>query len=344
MQQGLCTLGDHVADPTTGVRDSQQLRHQHILEYLTAAEPLGFDTIVTGEHHFSDFIMSVPQIFLAWIAGQTKDLRLATGVTLLPHHDPVRLAEDFATLDVVSNGRAEMWVGKGVEPYIYKHFGQDPGEAAERQLEGLALLRQLWTQENLHWQGKFRPPLEGITLQPRPVQQPHPPVYVSSSSLESVEIPAKMGFNLVMTGLAFDLDQLRPMVDRYHELWAAAGHAHKPKVTLLAHVHVAEKSQDAIDHLSKYQFDFQRWVFAKRFGMDPDDVKLPPRIINLGHSECVIACGSAQQVVDKISQLVELSRCDRFIYQGDYGGQPWTSVMSSLELYAAHVLPKIKAL
>jgi len=86
------------------------------MEYLLAAEPLGFDTLVCGEHHFSGFIMSVPQIFLAWIAGQTERIRLATGVTLLPHHDPVRIAEDFATLDVVSGGRAEVWVGKGVSP------------------------------------------------------------------------------------------------------------------------------------------------------------------------------------------------------------------------------------
>ena len=113
MDQGLCTLGDHVADPTTGIRTPQAERHANILEYLSAAEPMGFDTIVAGEHHFSDFIISVPQIFLAWVAGQTSNLRLASGVTLLPHHDPVRLVEDFASLDVVSGGRSEMWVGKG---------------------------------------------------------------------------------------------------------------------------------------------------------------------------------------------------------------------------------------
>lgn len=342
--QGLCSLGDHVADPTTGQRTSQAERHSNIMEYLGLAEPLGFDTIVAGEHHFSDFIVSVPQIFLAKLAGEQKNVRLATGVTLLPHHDPVRLAEDFATLDVVSDGRAEMWVGKGVEPKVYDYFGQSADEAPARQQEGLELLIKLWTEQNLHWQGQFRPPLDGVTLEPRVIQQPHPPIYVSCSNPDATAIPAKLGLNLVMTGLAFNLDQLKPMVDRYREEWDKAGHRHAPKITMLAHCHVAETSQQAIKHLTQYQFDFQRWVFGKRFGVPQDSVELPPRITNLGADECVIAVGSPQAVTDKVAQLCELSGCDRFVYQGDYGGQPWEKVKSSLELYGEAVLPVVRNL
>jgi len=344
IEQGLCSLGDHVADPTTGVRTSQVERHANILEYLGAAESLGFDAVIAGEHHFSDFIMSVPQMFLAHLAGSTRRIRLASGVTLLPHHDPVRLAEDFATLDVLSAGRAEMWVGKGVEPSVYKHFGQASEEAVDRQQEGLELLLRLWTESDLHWQGKFRDPLQGVTLEPRPVQQPHPPVYVSCGSPESAVVPARLGLGLVTTGLAFDLDQLGPMCERYREEWDKAGHVHEPRITLLAHCHVARKTQDAVEHLKKYQFSFQRWVFAKRFGVAADDVQLPPRITNLCSPECVIAVGSPQLVLDKVSTLCELSGCDRFVYQGDYGGQPFTRVMSSLELYAEEVLPKVRTL
>jgi len=344
IEQGLCSLGDHVADPTTGKRTSQSERHANILEYLDAAEPLGFDAVVAGEHHFSDFIMSLPQLFLARVAGQTSRVRLATGVTLLPHHDPVRLAEDFATLDVLSDGRAEMWVGKGVEPAVYEQFGQQPAEALDRQQEGLELLTRLWSEPNLSWKGQFRPELTNVTLEPRPVQQPHPPIYVSCGSVESVKVPAQLGLNLVMTGLAFDLEQLPKMVQTYREAWESAGHKHAPKITLLAHCHVAPTSEEALQHLAKYQFDFQRWVFGKRFGVPADSVELPPRITNLGSAESVIACGSPQQVLDKIAQLCELSGCDRFIYQGDYGGQPWPKVMRSLELYADQVLPQVRTL
>ncbi len=339
MEQGLCSLGDHVADPTTGVRTSQAERHANILDYLAAAEPMGFDAVVAGEHHFSDFIMSVPQIFLAWLAGQTSTIRLASGVTLLPHHDAVRIAEDFASLDVVSCGRAELWVGKGVEPYVYQHFGQDAAQTAEMQQEGLELLIKLWTEQNMSWQGQYRPPLVDVTLQPRPVQAPHPPIYIACTRVESVDVPARLGVNLVVTGLSMDLAVLPEMVERYHEKWEAYGHPHKPHITLLAHVHVAPTTQEARDHLRNYQFDFQRWVFSKRAGIPPKDVQLPPRILELDSPVCAIASGSPQEVTDKIGQLAELSKCDRFIYQGDYGGQPWSKVMRSLELYANEVMP-----
>jgi len=283
-------------------------------------------------------------MFLARLAGKTERLRMATGVTLLPHHDPVRLAEDFATLDVLSDGRAEMWVGKGVEPTVYETFGQQASEAVARQQEGLELLVRLWTEQNLEWRGEFRPPLNGVTLEPRPIQTPHPPIYVSCSNVDSVLVPAQLGLNLVMTGLAFDLDQLPVMVARYREEWDKAGHTHAPRITLLAHCHVAETSQAAVKHLRQYQFDFQRWVFGKRFGVPAESVELPMRIMNLGEPECVIAVGSAQAVVDKVAQLVELSGCDRFVYQGDYGGQPWGRVMDSLSRYASDVLPVVKAL
>ena len=110
MDLGLLTLGDHRADPASGAMTSQAQRHQHILEYLDYAEPAGFDAAFVGEHHFSDFITASPAVFLAWLAGRTTNITVGSGVSLLPHHDPVKLAEDFATLDVVSGGRAEMWV------------------------------------------------------------------------------------------------------------------------------------------------------------------------------------------------------------------------------------------
>ena len=344
MQQGLCSLGDHRADPLSGKRSTQAEKHQQILEYLALAEPLGFDTVVAGEHHFSDFILSVTQLFLAHLAATTNSVRLASGVTLLPHHDPVRIAEDFATLDVLSNGRAEVWVGKGVEPDVYRHFGQASEEAASRQQEGLELLTKLWTQTNLSWSGDYRPDLSNVTVEPRPVQTPHPPVFVSCSNPDGVEMPARMGLNIVMTGLAFDLDQLPEMVARYHEAWESYGHEHPPHITLLAHTYVGETSQSAIAHLEQYQFVFQKWVFGKRFGVNPDDVQLPPRITNLGSDECVIAVGSAQAVIDKIAQLCQLSGCDRFIVQCDYGGQPWPIVREGLERYAAEVLPVVAKL
>ncbi len=342
MQFGLCSLGDHRADPETSVRTTQAERHANILEYLSAAETLGFDAVVAGEHHFSDFIMAVPQMFLAWVAAQTKHVRLASGVTLLPHHDAVRIAEDFATLDVLSDGRAEVWVGKGVEPYVYRHFDQDVANAADMQEEGLELLIKLWTERDLSWDGRFRSPLSNVTLEPRPIQAPHPPIYVAAGSVESVALPARLGIGVVITTLAVDNSVLQEMCNEYRRLWVEHGHAHEPMVTILSHVHCAKTSQEGYEHLRKYQFDFQRWVFSKRFGGKPVEVELPPRILELEKPDSAIAVGSPTEVADRIGRQIELSGCDRFIYQGDYGGQPWPVVMESLTRFAEEVMPQFR--
>jgi len=341
MKLGLLTLGDHVADPLTGLRTSQAQKHQQLLDYLDFAAPAGFDTVVVGEHHFSDFIVSVPQVFLTWVGARHPEVRLATGVTLLPHHDPVRLAEDFATLDVVSGGRAEVWVGKGVEPSVYRHFGQDASRATEMQEEGLRLLLRLWTETEVSWSGTFRPPLHEVTVEPRPVQLPHPPVYVACSSPESAAVTARLGLGMTLTLLAFPRRDLPRVVDAYYEAWEETGHAHPPSVTVNAHVHVAPTSQQAYDHLGVYQFPFQRWVFSKKMGCSPDDVELPKRITELHNSESAIVCGSAEEVLDRIGKLTDTVQFERFTYQGDYGGQPWNLVKRSLDLFASDVIPSL---
>lgn len=344
MELGLLTLGDHLADPATGIQTTQHEKHQELLDYLDFAAPAGFDTVIVGEHHFSSFIVSVPQVFLAWVGARHPNVRLATGVTLLPHHDPVRLAEDFATLDVVSGGRAELWVGKGVEPYVYRQFGQDSSKAVEMQEEGLQLLLRLWTEENITWSGQFRPPLDGVTLEPRPVQVPHPPVYVACSSRKSAADAAKLGLGLTATLLAFPREQLPLIIEAYREAWDEAGHDHQPSVTVNAHVHVAPTSQEARDHLGIYQFPFQRWVFAKRVGCEPDEVELPPHITELDDPDCAVFSGSSDEVLDRIGRLSESCEFDRFTYQGDYGGQPWAMVKRSLDLFATGVIPELTRL
>ena len=263
------------------------------------------------------------------------------GVTLLPHHDPVRLAEDFATLDVVSGGRAELWVGKGVEPLVYRQFGQDSSRAAEMQEEGLRLLLRLWTERNVSWSGEFRSPLHDVTVEPRPVQQPHPPIYVAVSSPASAQAAATLGVGITATLLALERETLPELTDSYLQAWSDADHAHDPMITLNAHVHVAPTSQAAYEHLNVYQFPFQKWVFGKRFGLDPDTVQLPPRITDLHEPDSAIVCGSAAEVIDRIGRLTATCPFDRFTYQGDYGGQPWSLVKRSLDLFATEVLPHL---
>lgn len=341
MELGLLTLGDHRADPATGVRTTQAEKHSEILRYIDYAEPAGFDAVLVGEHHFSDFIVSAPHVFLSWLAGRTSKIRLGTGVSLLPHHDPVKFAEDFATLDVISDGRAEVWCGKGVEPKVYGHFGQDVSRVLDMQKEGLELLVKLWTERNISWSGEFRPPLENVTLEPRPVQQPHVPIYVACSSPESAAGTAKLGLGATISLLYFPREVLPRVVESYYKAWEEAGHAHEPKVTLNAHMHVAPTSQGAHDHLGIYQFPFQRWVFSKKSGVRPDDVQLPRHITDLTNPEGAIINGSPAEVLDRIGRLTDCCRFDRLTYQGDYGGQPWSIINRSLDLFANDVMPAL---
>lgn len=343
MEFGLLTLGDHRADPMSGVRTTQQEKHREILRYIDYAEPAGFDAVLVGEHHFSDFIVSSPHVFLSWLAGRTSKIRLGTGVSLLPHHDPVRLAEDFATLDVISDGRAEVWCGKGVEPAVYRQFGQDVDRAADMQREGLELLVKLWTDRDITWSGEFRQPLNNVTLEPRPVQQPHVPIYLACSSPESAAGAAQLGLGATISLLYFPREVLPRVIESYYRTWEEAGHAHEPTVTIHAHVLVAPSSQEAHDHLGVYQFPFQRWVFLKRSGANPDDVQLPAHITQLANPDGAIINGSPAEVLDRIGRLTECGHFDRFTYQGDYGGQPWSSINRSLDLFANEVMPGLDA-
>lgn len=343
MDLGLLTLGDHRADPSTGVRTSQAERHRDILEYISFAEPAGFDAVFVGEHHFSDFITSAPTVFLAWLAGRTSTITLGSGVTLLPHHDPVKLAEDFATLDVVSDGRAEMWVGRGVEPQVYGQFGQDAARAVDMQQEGLDLLLKLWTETDVTWSGEFRPPLDNVTLEPRPVQSPFIPIKVAVSREESAIAAAELGLGITITMLSFERENLASVVESYQKAFADAGHNHAPFVDLHAHVCVAPTSQEARDHLGIYQAPFQRWVFGKRMGVPADDVQLPPRITEFASPNCSVVNGSPEEVVDRIGAFTSAAPIDRFTIQCDYGGQPWPNVMRTLELFGG-VMDQVRAL
>ena len=342
MEVGLLTLGDHVPDPLTGRRTSQEQRHRNILEYVHSAEPLGFDALLLGEHHFSDFIISAPHLFLADVAARTTRLRLATAVTLLAHHDAAHVAEDFATLDVLSQGRAEIMVGRGVEPETYAHHGQEIADSQEMMVEGLELLRLLWTRENVKWTGAFRAPLEDITVQPRPLQQPHPPIWVAPGSLESARRAGEQGFYIAITPAASGLPLMGEMIDAYREAWSAGDHPGTARVAASAHIYVGDGNEDALGYFKSYHVPFQKWVFSLRTGQDPASLELPAHTQDFTGPDAVPMAGDATYVTDRCQEWKERFKLDRLIVQLDHAGQPWDKVMASLGRFADHVLPNLR--
>ena len=220
MQIGLVTLGDWLPDPATGRRVGEAERFRQFIELGVLAEDLGFDTFHVGEHHFSEYALSAPCPVLSAVAERTARLRLSTAVSLLGHHDPVSVAEDYATVDVLSGGRVELIAGRGVYQQHYGQFGQSWEASEELLAEAVELLRRLWTTEAVTWSGRLRPPLDAVTVHPRPVQQPHPPIWLSASSPSSVERAVALGCPIAIPTISTGVDVPPVLAAQFREQWA----------------------------------------------------------------------------------------------------------------------------
>ncbi|MBW1886139.1 MAG: LLM class flavin-dependent oxidoreductase [Deltaproteobacteria bacterium] len=342
MRPGLMTLGDHLPNPNDGERISQQEHHRQIVDNAVLAEELGFDSIWLGEHHFCDYILSSPPVVLAAIAERTERLRLGTAVTLLPTLDPVRVAEDYATVDLLSGGRLEVTVGRGILANTYTSLSRDYADSVEMGRENLELLIELWTKEEVHFDAKFRAPLSGVRVEPHPVQHPHPPIWLAGASENSLRVGATLGLDLMLPSVMVGPEGFVPVVDRYRELYSAAGHdAAKLEIGACSHVHVAADSQTARKRWEPYLSGYFAWVaelvkwsgsyFPDNFSLDFEAILEGPAI-----------CGSPAEVTDRILRMRELLGLNVHLAMLDHGGIPHNELVETLTLYGRQVIPNIK--
>ncbi len=169
MQFGLFSVSDITVDPTTGVVPTEHERIKAIVEIAKKAEDIGLDVFALGEHHNPPFFSSSPTTTLAYIAAQTSTLNLSTATTLITTNDPVKIAEDFAMLQHLADGRVDLMLGRGNTGPVYPWFGKDIRQGIPLAIENYHLLHRLWTEEVLDWEGKFRTPLTSFTSTPRPL-------------------------------------------------------------------------------------------------------------------------------------------------------------------------------
>jgi alkanesulfonate monooxygenase SsuD/methylene tetrahydromethanopterin reductase-like flavin-dependent oxidoreductase (luciferase family) len=342
MDFGLMTLGDHLPDPHTGKREiDQAARHRHFVEQGVLAEQAGFDMINLGEHHFCDYILSAPPIVLAAIAERTTTLRLSTAVTLAANLDPLRMAEDYGTVDVLSGGRVEMILGRGALSDTYDILGQDFEQSKAIYGESVRVLQKVWAEEDVHLETKFRPSLKGLTLQPRPIQRPHPPIWIGAGGSEhSFDLAAELGIHLMIPSTFGAITNFLPMVARYQERFAAAGHAEENmKLGSCVHAFVTKNSQDVRDKFFPYYDNYLRWVgdlLANQKSVPPIDFKAE----NFINGPAM--CGSPQQVIDMIGEQREHVDLDLHLAMFDPGGFPEQDVRDSIELYGQEVIPAFK--
>lgn len=326
MRVGLLSLGDCHDDPVAGTKTSPAQRHRAIVDEAVLAESLGFDAVWLGEHHPCDSVLAAPPVVLAAIAARTARIRLGAGVTRLASLDPVRVAEDYATVDAISNGRVELSVGRGILVDTDEGFGQKPDESRERFRENLELLRRLWNETGVSWSGRFRAPLDRVTVEPRPVQAPHPPIWVGGeSSPASVDLAVELGLPLMLPSVLAPPADLLPLVQRYRERWDAAGRDPAgARVACCNHVHVAANSQQA------------RLARRDREGQALGAVRDSERLL------AGIVCGSPGEVVDRIAATRETLGLDLHLSIFDLGGLPPAQVARTLELFATQVLPHLR--
>jgi alkanesulfonate monooxygenase SsuD/methylene tetrahydromethanopterin reductase-like flavin-dependent oxidoreductase (luciferase family) len=341
MEIGLYTFGDLMPHGTEGRFAGPKQRLQEIIAAAKLADAAGLDVFALGEHHRLDFAIAATPVVLAAIAQATTRIRLGSAVTILSTADPVKVFEDFGTVDLISGGRAEIMAGRGIFTESFPLFGYDLAEQDALFAEKIELLLQLNASERVTWQGRFRPPLNDAQIPPRPE---HPlPIWIATGGTESSVLRAgELGLPLVFANISLAPARLAPLAGAYRRTATQSGHrAGDLKVAVAAHLHVQKNSQDAMNTFYPYYFDYFRTHTPTQYSAR--------QITRTDYEQLAgptgpLFVGSPLQIIDKIHYERELFGHQRFIVQIDIGGMPYAKVAEVIELLAKDVVPAVRGL
>ncbi|HRA75130.1 MAG TPA: LLM class flavin-dependent oxidoreductase [Propionicimonas sp.] len=331
MQIGIFTVGDVTTDPTTGRTPTE---HERILAAVTLAkkaEEIGLDVFATGEHHNPPFHPSSPTTLLGFIAAQTSRIVLSTATTLITTNDPVKIGEDYAVLQHLAEGRVDLMLGRGNTGPVYPWFGRDIRDGIALAVENYALLRRLWREEVVDWEGRFRTPLHGFTLAPRPLDDVPPFVWHGSiRSPEIAEQAAYYGDGFFHNNIFWNPSHTRRMVNLYRQRFEHHGHgpADTAIVGLGGQFFMRRNSQDAIAEFRPY-FDV-----APVYGYGPT--------LEEFMAETPLTVGSPQQVLERTLAFREgVGHYQRQLFLVDHAGLPLKTVLDQLDLLG-EILPELR--
>jgi alkanesulfonate monooxygenase SsuD/methylene tetrahydromethanopterin reductase-like flavin-dependent oxidoreductase (luciferase family) len=331
-------------------------RLEEFMDQAELADRLGFDTYWIAEIHcqprFS--LLSAPYVVLGAVAQRTKRLRLGVAVNTLPVHHPVQLAEEAAMLDLVSNGRMEFAAGGG-HPHsrAYECFGADHKSTHGIMAEGLQIIRKAWSEETLRFDGKFFV-IPEVIVNPKPVQKPLPPFYMATSSLDGVEVGARLGVNLFLPIHTRTPDQVYEFADAY---WAGLKkHGHDPKskeLGLLIPMHLAKTNAEATRRSEAGVMSYFRTILDLRLDytdwLNRRGVELPSRLRTAAGSMVSfdVVCdkhaviGDSALALDKLRELTQRTGASNLLTWFNIGTVPHAAVKESMEQFAAEVMPKL---
>lgn len=339
MELGLYSFAENTPNPhENGRLQSPEERLRDLFEEIRLADELGLDFFGLGEHHRSDFVASAPTTILAAAAAMTKRIRLSTAVTVLSSEDPVRVWQQFSTLDLISGGRAEIMAGRGSFIESFPLFGYNLDDYDDLFEEKLAQLLKINEGGKVAWEGSVHTrPIPGLEIYPKPVQQKLPVWIAVGGTPNSVARAAYYGLPMVIAIIGGRPQQFQPLVELYRATAEKMGQNPATPIGIGSHGFIAENSQDALDIAYPAHAETMNKIGRER-GWGPTsraqfDAGASP------HGAYFM--GSPQQVIDKILMQHEWFRHDRFALQLSVGTLPHKHVMKAIELYGTVVKPAI---
>ncbi|MEU7027485.1 LLM class flavin-dependent oxidoreductase [Streptomyces sp. NPDC046275] len=343
MKFQVLSLIGHAPHPLTGELPTAAARFEQVLAVGEAAERLGFDAYAIGERHAGPFLSSSPSVVLGALAARTSRIRLLTGVTVVAILDPVRVAEDYATLDQLSGGRIELVVGKGAEAGHFDLFGLDEKRQWDLQREKYELLRRLWTEEQVDWAGEFRPPLTGVTTLPRPYAGPPRIWHGSATSLDSPELAARHGDPLFTANAIQPRAAYARLIAHYREKFEEYGHdpRHARVAAGSGGLLVADTTEQAITRYKELYEAKVRQTFRPELA-GKTGYNTPFRTIEDAVADGPQLIGSPERIIEKILGWREVYGHDLQSITVDAFGQSTEEQIETLERFAEEIAPVVR--
>ena len=338
LELGLYTFVENTPGTGGSVRAPAE-RMANLLEEAALADELGLEVFGIGEHHRDDYLVSTPAVVLAAIAARTKRIRLTSAVSVLSSDDPVRVFQEFAMLDLLSNGRAEIMAGRGSFIESFPLFGYDLRDYDALFSEKLELLLKLRSEPRVNWQGRFRAPLEDQPVYPRPVQQPLPVWVAVGGTPQSVVRAATLGLPMALAIIGGSPTRFVPYTDLYRDTWLKAGHdAAKLQVSINSHGFIADTTAAAADAAFP-PYMHQMGKIGRERGWPPPtrhqfDAERSP--------QGAVLIGDANAIIEKILWERELFGMTRFLLQFSVGTMPHKEMLHAIELFGTKVAPAVR--
>jgi probable LLM family oxidoreductase len=338
MEIGVFTFVELMPDPITGEAITAERRMHEVLEQIELADRLGLDVFGVGEHHREDFVVSSPAVVLAAGAARTERIRLTSAVSVISSDDPVRVFQDFATLDLISGGRAEIMAGRGSFIESFPLFGYELEDYDELFDEKLRLLLRLREDEIVSWSGTHRSSIDGRGVYPRPVQDPLPVWIAVGGAPESAFRAGTLGLPMAIAIIGGMPERFSAFADLHHDAARQAGIDPVPPISINSHGYIADTYEQAVEESFPYVASMMNKIGRER-GWQPMTREQYEAGTTLRGAYFV---GSPQQIVEKILFQHEIFHHERFALQFSIGPVPHERVMRCIELLATEVAPAVR--